>query len=262
MSVRLPPSPAAAIRFYKYPLSFFSLPFCRYDPFAKGAKIYIQVALAKGCRSGCERDAPTTAASSGASAAAEQPACPPAHPAVLTRSLCSSFCAPHSDMVASPATPAMQQADPNSPPMLRAPPNVTYFRGRVNGRPGSQVLVHVTANGTMIGEMRDGRKKWSLFKPAPRRGGPRAGSTRRLAQAAADVPMSAVVIDNNTLSGRGFDCGYGPETCAPKPAVPDEWADNATAVQWFTVRRPGGLFGSLGSPPPAQPQINPGQPQR
>lgn len=135
-----------------------SFAFCRYDPFAKGAKIYIQVALAKGCRSACERDAPITAASSGACAA---PACPPAHPQVVTRSLCYSFCAPQSDMVAPPATPALHQADPNSPPMLRAAPNVTYFRGRVNGRPGSQVLVHVTANGTMIGEMRDGRKKWS-----------------------------------------------------------------------------------------------------
>ncbi|PRW58296.1 Pry1p [Chlorella sorokiniana] len=101
-----------------------------------------------------------------------------------------------------PGAVIVVQADPNSPPVRAAPPNTAYFRGTIAGRPESQVVVHVEANGAMGGMAVDGQREWKLTKPAGGVGGA-TGSV------AADAPPLSATAVNATAEPQQapFRCG-------------------------------------------------------
>lgn len=179
---------------------------------------------------------------------------PSSHSKHDPRSSAPSCRQPHTTRLPPPRPAPPCQADPNSPPLVRAPPNNTYFRGSVSGSPESTVMLVVDASGGMSGEVRSGKQRWRLHKGRPGAGNTTAAPSGRRELKATDAAAPASNATSNTTADallaatpitaaptvRTFKCGYD-GSCTPKPyPVIDpnsELASNKTLMAEYGVGR-------------------------
>ena len=129
-----------------------SLELQRYEPFAPGAKVVVQVRPAgaravngwavPSCVCGPMHASPpcTCGAQACATRGLAAPACPPLQPLASPLALQRARAPAELTLPApAPTPPPPRQADPRSPPLERDPPATAFFRGQVAGSPDSQV---------------------------------------------------------------------------------------------------------------------------
>lgn len=92
---------------------------------------------------------------------------------------------------------------------MRAPPATAYFKGTIEGSPGSAVLLAIRADRAMHGTAFQGTKTWALgVSAAAMLSAPQAAA---IGGGAAARALTSRLVGPTETSGKGaFSCGYEP----------------------------------------------------
>lgn len=99
------------------------------------------------------------------------------------------------------------------PMAMRAPPATGYFKGSIQGSPGSTVLLAIREDRAMHGQAFQGAKTWALGQAAAAASAPQAAALVGGSPTAG--ALASRLVRPNELSGKGtFACGHDPSNLA------------------------------------------------